>query len=288
MADSLDFLKDVLKDEFNVKCMYISNAALLTYDTIINYPDEVQYIWKSSFSLGKCLYVMSRYLAFVDVFLHLRLSFDSSLDPSRCRATYNVIPWTITAGVVIAEAILIARTFAIYSRSCKILAYLVCIRLGTLIPSMKLINDWTHGMQFSESPAPTLAPCVPMPDDGVKIWLDFLFIAIFDCNIVVLTLWKALSQWKRGLTRHRLVSTLYRDGIGYFVALCIVTVSDPVTATDPLVFGAATDASELGSRGRWRTDSRSGGMVIVRTDTHWHVDSESVEMNRAPNGKFDT
>jgi len=105
---------------------------------------------------------------------------------------------------------------------------LVCIRVGTLIPSMKLIIDWTRGMQFAQSPVPTLAPCVPEADGRVRIWLDFFFIAFFDCNIVVLTLWKAGAQWKSGLTRHRLVSTLYRDGIGYFILMSMVSVTNVV------------------------------------------------------------
>jgi len=102
------------------------------------------------------------------------------------------------------------------------------MRVGTLIPSMTLINDWTKHMKFLESPVPSIVPCIPLADGNVKIWLDFLFIAIFDCNIVVLTLWKAVHQWKHGVTRAPLVSTLFRDGVMYFVALCVVGITNVI------------------------------------------------------------
>ncbi len=41
-----------------------------------------------------------------------------------------------------------------------------------------------------ESPAPTLAPCIPMGTDGVKVWLDYLFVAIFDCSAFISTQFK--------------------------------------------------------------------------------------------------
>jgi len=81
MAESFDAITSLLSKEFNVKCMYISNAALLTYDTTTLFSDEVTYIWKSPWSLGKCLYIAARYFAFADLFIHLRISFDSHLTP---------------------------------------------------------------------------------------------------------------------------------------------------------------------------------------------------------------
>ncbi len=71
-----------------------------------------------------------------------------------------------------------------------------------MIPMVKLVADWNKEMQCTcavipvispltqslvaillpvfESPAPTLAPCVPMGNNDLKIWLDYLLAAIFD------------------------------------------------------------------------------------------------------------
>lgn len=51
-----------------------SEKLLLTINFV-----QVEYIWKSHWSMGKCLYIASRYLAFVDAFLHLRSKFVLSL-----------------------------------------------------------------------------------------------------------------------------------------------------------------------------------------------------------------
>ncbi|KLO11735.1 hypothetical protein SCHPADRAFT_456567 [Schizopora paradoxa] len=149
-----------------------------------------------------------------------------TLTPKGCHDNFVPIPWLLAVGVVSSEAILITRTFAIYGRSYIILAYLVCMRIATVIPSLKLCNEWNKGMKYLDSPFPTLAPCLPKPNKNVKLWLDFLFIAIFDCHIVGLTLFKAYQQWRYGLTKHRLITTIYRDGIGYFIVLFMVSTTN--------------------------------------------------------------
>jgi len=97
---------------------------------------------------------------------------------------------------------------------------------GTLIPTVIIIVQWTHSFRFVASPAPKIIPCVPVADGTVKAWLDFLFIAVFDCNVAVLTLLKALSQWREGVTRARLVQTLYRDGVMYFTVLSVISITN--------------------------------------------------------------
>ncbi|KLO13518.1 hypothetical protein SCHPADRAFT_928474 [Schizopora paradoxa] len=323
MSEALNAIAGVLSDEFNVKCMHVSNAALLTYDTIINFRDEEHYIWRSSWSIGKFLYLFSRYCAFVDLFLYLRLNFDSSLTPKQCHSTFVVFPWMITVGVLSSEAILITRTFAIYSRSYILLAYLVTMRVATVIPSLVIISQWNKGMKYLDSPAPTLAPCIPNPDHRIKLWLDFLFISIFDCHIVALTLFKAYKQWKNGLTKHRLVTTIYRDGIGYFVVLFMISITNLIflnveqnsvyfdffvlfqrvmyailasrivinvrkAAECPLEGNSTSDHANSGLSGFGsRHHGGSLSALTVTTVTHRHVDGEDgMEMSWSPGGKI--
>ncbi|KAJ8517380.1 hypothetical protein ONZ45_g5411 [Pleurotus djamor] len=39
----------------------VSSATLLIYDTLLTFPDEIRYVWGSTWSVGKCLYILSRY-----------------------------------------------------------------------------------------------------------------------------------------------------------------------------------------------------------------------------------
>jgi len=134
----------------------------------------------------------------------------------------------MTVGVVVAEVILILRTFAIYSRSYLVLAFLVCMRVGTLAPSMYINVQWNSHMTFAPSPAPRILPCVYVADGKGDAWLEFLFIAIFDSCIVVLTFYKYITQWRSGLSRASLLSTIYRDGMSYFVVLFAISVTNSV------------------------------------------------------------
>ncbi len=54
----------------------------------------------------------------------------------------------------------------------------------TFPPTQSLITKF---LPVIESPALTLVPCVPMGNNGVKIWLDYLFVAIFDSSALIPT-----------------------------------------------------------------------------------------------------
>ncbi|KLO13519.1 hypothetical protein SCHPADRAFT_358528 [Schizopora paradoxa] len=160
---------------------------------------------------------------------------------------------------------------------------------------------------------------LPPRNRRVKLWLDFLFIAIFDCHIVALPLCKAYQQWKSGLTKHRLVTTIYRDGIGYFIVLflasttnvtllnvesnsiyfdffilfqrimCAILASRIVTnvrkAATPVV---DIDIDSTGDGhitfGRRYTTGGSLSALTITTVTHKHVEAGGIEMNWSHDG----
>ncbi|KLO08912.1 hypothetical protein SCHPADRAFT_588277 [Schizopora paradoxa] len=220
-------LTKLLVQSQNVKYFYLSNASLLYYDTFINFDDEYQFIWKARWSVGKILYIMARYFAFVDVALLLVFTLQEHPDPTRCMHIYKTSAWLLVVGVLVAEALLIVRTYAIFERNTYVLAYLVCLKIGLTIPAIKILNDSFGQTTFLPSPAPTILPC--FPDVGIgSCWPAFLCIAIFDLNILSLTTFNAVSQWSAGMGRSRLLKTLVMDGALYFVCLFASSVSNVV------------------------------------------------------------
>ncbi|KLO15028.1 hypothetical protein SCHPADRAFT_282963 [Schizopora paradoxa] len=226
-TDSIAVLASELTDTIAVKYFYLSNAVILYYDTLLNLREDVKYIWMSRWSLGKCLYILSRYLAFVDLTLLLVYTFDSRLRPSQCLPLYKASAWFQVAGVIFAELILIVRTYAIYQRSRPMLCYLIALHLGLTLPSLNIINRSFAFISYGPSPAPTIIPCVPTIGD-VRWWIPFMCIAIFDLNIVTLTLWKAVMDWRSGATRTEFIITLYRDGFMYFAGMFATSLTNVI------------------------------------------------------------
>ncbi|KAF9466692.1 hypothetical protein BDZ94DRAFT_1250529, partial [Collybia nuda] len=53
-------------------------TTILTYDWICTLDKEVAYVWSRPWSLGTCLFILNRYLPFVDVTLSIILTWTIS------------------------------------------------------------------------------------------------------------------------------------------------------------------------------------------------------------------
>ncbi|TDL25238.1 hypothetical protein BD410DRAFT_632535 [Rickenella mellea] len=56
-----------------VNCTTIAAVTVLIWDYLITLPDEVALVWTSSWKISKTLFLLNRYLAFVDPFMLLHV-----------------------------------------------------------------------------------------------------------------------------------------------------------------------------------------------------------------------
>ncbi|KAJ3515358.1 hypothetical protein NLJ89_g1808 [Agrocybe chaxingu] len=123
MSDSLDLAAQIRLLFHVLKLSYdsiYSKAAAVTFlvcDICWTFPDEVQYIWRSKWTLAKVLYLIARYYALMYNFCEL----------------VGHISTVIAAGSVVftqvADIIFIQRVYALYHRNNKILFFLVPLLL---------------------------------------------------------------------------------------------------------------------------------------------------------------
>ncbi|TDL25183.1 hypothetical protein BD410DRAFT_837415 [Rickenella mellea] len=62
---SPSFIESVVHDRV-INCTTIAGVALLIWDYFIILPDEVALMWPSRWNVSKILFLLNRYLAFVD------------------------------------------------------------------------------------------------------------------------------------------------------------------------------------------------------------------------------
>jgi len=97
------YLIPLLTQAVSVKFSFIAGVFLLIYDTVINFTDEVNFIWLKRWSVVKVLYIITRYCAFVDASLIIWYYFRSTLSPEACRSVYEIVMWTYTFGINVAD-----------------------------------------------------------------------------------------------------------------------------------------------------------------------------------------
>jgi len=137
-------LATLLTEAVNVKFSFLAGAFLLVYDTAINFADEVNHIWLERWSVGKVMYIVSRYCTFIDVFFVIWYNFSATLTTDSCRSVYEVIMWTYTFGIIASELILIVRTYAMWDRSTLVLLYLSMIEMACLIYYILIMGSFSE------------------------------------------------------------------------------------------------------------------------------------------------
>jgi len=209
----------------NVKYAFLSAIVLLLYDTVINFSDEIHLIWLQRLSVGKVLYIVTRYGCFLDVAVAFLYSFSSALSVDSCRVVYEIANWIMTFGVHTCQVVLIIRTYAIWGQNRFILAYLCGIQLTAITSCIFLLYFSNKSVIFMPSPSPTLVSCVPILGNN-KLFFDYCLVLVVEINFLFVLLVKGFSQWRINSTPF--VRTLYRDGVVYFVVLFSVSLTNVI------------------------------------------------------------
>jgi len=212
---------EALSQAVNAKYAYLSAVVLLVYDTVLNSTDEIQLIWLQRWSVGKALYILSRYGCFADAALALFYGYSTSLSLEACRNVYKMGILLMAFGAMTCQVVLIFRTYAVWGRSMSILVYLCLIQVAAVIIFIFILNKFYLSIIFVPSPYPRFAPCVPVLGDS-QSFVVFCTIMVVELNILCVLLIKGLSQWQRMSTP--LVQTLYRDGVAYFAVLFLISL----------------------------------------------------------------
>jgi len=113
----------LLMQTANVKYTYVAGITLLVYDTLISLSGEINLIWVQRWSIGKILYIVTRYSGFLDASFFLWYSFSTI---ESCRDSFSAAVWSVTIGISICHVVLVIRTFAIWERNIGVLVY-VCL-----------------------------------------------------------------------------------------------------------------------------------------------------------------
>ncbi|KLO05462.1 hypothetical protein SCHPADRAFT_946891 [Schizopora paradoxa] len=204
--NALDGLEGTLLFQvFNLK---VYSYALLIYDIILFISDEVRHIWSQPWSFGKVLYLVARYSCLIDVFAVIWLEFNSGV-ASECRTAYALTNWAMLFGTIVCQWIQIMRTYAIWDRKIAILIYLLVIQLVKIVIGIFELSKMGKSAKFL--PGTPIVGCVIIsPDTGVFVL--YCFISFIELNIVVLSLIRGITHWRRESSM--LVHTLYRDEQG--------------------------------------------------------------------------
>ncbi|KAF8529696.1 hypothetical protein BU17DRAFT_60469 [Hysterangium stoloniferum] len=165
-------------------------VVILAYDYILTLPGEVKLMWGTPWGIGRILFTLTRYSAFLECIFLTFLHFAKSDLLSHRTVSTLLFRGCIFVGVAVAEAVFIFRTYAIWKQSSKILWFFGCV-LGLIgIPGIYLTHISVSRVRFGTNPLPSGQSCfvVESKRSSLTLLWDYALTLIFETLILVLTL----------------------------------------------------------------------------------------------------
>ncbi|KAF8510083.1 hypothetical protein JB92DRAFT_461722 [Gautieria morchelliformis] len=197
----------------------LASLVVLLYDHAITFDAEIMNIWRGPRTLGKLMFLWTRYFGLSSLIIVVTVTFHGSLPNKVCSAVFWLESVSILIAIVSVDIILLARVYAVYNRNKQLLCGMVGFQLITTAAIVVLFMFYMSAGVGLPS-VDNLTGCFnPSASRNLAV-----FLVPSLANEVVLCLLMLYKQWDRH--RNELGSSqlkrLVQDSINYF--FCILAV----------------------------------------------------------------
>ncbi|KAF8145304.1 hypothetical protein K438DRAFT_2028821 [Mycena galopus ATCC 62051] len=217
-----------------VRYMHISSVAILVFDYALTFNLEVSLIWGSKWSLPKVLFLLSRYSPVIDVPLVLYINITSAVSVQACSRLNAAVSWGTAFGISAAQAILIVRTYALSGCRRSVGIVFTSMWAVGLSTTIVLAVFYVRSTVYTPSPFLGISGCYQAASSTADLVIIFIMVFVTETMIMAYTLYLGITKYRN--VRTPLVFTLYRDGITYYVCLCVVSFWNVFMLLDGRVF----------------------------------------------------
>ncbi|KAF4602531.1 hypothetical protein EYR40_005742 [Pleurotus pulmonarius] len=206
----------------------VAGAGLFIYDYVLTLSDEARYVWTAPWSLGKILFLLTRYPTFIDVALAMYRNLGYSLTSGTCSLLYNISGWTTIIGIAIAEIIMLMRVWAIWNQTRTAGILLATLIIASMIGAFVSFVKFHEKQEFIElyKISPNLQGCYGTVGTKV-VFIIYVIATVFEILMVILMIVKGMRDSVRR-DSSSLLYNVYQDGILYYVVLFASSVANTV------------------------------------------------------------
>ncbi|KAH6906050.1 hypothetical protein BKA70DRAFT_1152199 [Coprinopsis sp. MPI-PUGE-AT-0042] len=195
----------------------VSSSVIFLWEHCITFDQELIAIWTARWTVGKCLYILMKYSAFVQVGIVLWTQVVPSEWERACKISFITVAWLLVFGLGVGELLLSIRTWAVWKtpRLMGILLGAFWVVAWGAICAILVI--FLRTVEFKADPNAPFPGCF-LHEANPIFFLDFIILLLYDTVMLVLILIPAYKSYKAGGTS-QFVRSVYRDGIVYYVYL---------------------------------------------------------------------
>lgn len=205
------------------KMIYACKATLFMFDYLITLGHEVELIWPRC-GVVELLFYAARYSAWPEVCMEIVLWF-GPFDAHGCNAAATYISSSLLIGMILGQAIIVVRTWALWNGSPVLHALFIAAFVVVIGACIYIEIEWTSNTKFQQSRtlSPNLQGCFATSAYRMG-YLPWLVFTCVDSCLLILTTIKAVQHFRPGSLR--LTAALYQDAFLYFTFMLVFSLAN--------------------------------------------------------------
>lgn len=208
----------LLEETFIIRYVTVSVYIVFLLEHLASLPEEIELIWKSSWNLMQCCFLLYRYstLAGLTVLMHVIAGLSGPLSENFCKHVVAAMVALAIFSMGIADAMVMLRVSVLWGRQRTILVTLFLSFFVTYTIVIVCAALTATKLVSSTVSVPIIDICGPTskPSALFGVWIPG---TAFDILVLSLTSWNACARPRDQQTP--LTQALYRDGIAFFIIL---------------------------------------------------------------------
>ncbi|KAF8887197.1 hypothetical protein BD779DRAFT_1672945 [Infundibulicybe gibba] len=203
----------------------IISLTILIYDYVLNFSQELTLVWNAPWNITKTLFILTRYLPFIDMSLTVTYQFAPLFGREACFGVYQTTIWMFMAGIGIADGILALRTWAIWGHTRGLTITLVVIYSIFAVAEFLTMGLFVKSMEVIPPPAgiPTwISPACLVTGNTRIIVVNWAVLMAYEAVILGIILSRGYQIFALYGNLH-LFSVVRRDGIFYYCYMFVLS-----------------------------------------------------------------
>ncbi|KZT12009.1 uncharacterized protein LAESUDRAFT_162925 [Laetiporus sulphureus 93-53] len=230
MAESSQEVLELLqlaRDARSTSYATLSGLALLLFDHVLTFQQEVDLFWKGPLSLTKILYLWNRYFSLIalsiDVAIHMSAISSNS---NRCEDYLQVQGSLATVITATVDFVLVLRVWILYHRN-RTMLYVLVFLFASEVIAMEIISV------YSDLPLKEYAHLGSTITGCYSLTVPKYFKVYVVPSLIVSAIMFAMTVYKCGMSLKGyrgatmpLITLFLRDGVLWFLAVVVILVTD--------------------------------------------------------------
>ncbi|CAA7268577.1 unnamed protein product [Cyclocybe aegerita] len=217
-------------DDISIERMRISTAlkmvdvaacTVFIWDYLLTLGMEVEYVWPGRWTIIKAVYLLQRYLPFIDtLWIALHVLFGTNLSPTMCSRLNAAGRSLMCLGLASSELILTLRAWAVWDRNRDLGIILQILFAACFLPTAPILYVFLKSVEYIDLPPPTEG-CIPVAGKQIII-VNWALLLVWDALILILMAIPAFHSF-RFKNNSSLYRAVYTEGISYYLYLFIIS-----------------------------------------------------------------